>query len=466
MNNDKFRENIVHYLRGELDSLEMYSFETELKNNPALADEVNDVKSNFNILSKYPEEEAPQGFLLDLKEKIKHLPQDRTPKEEIKKKARFYANISFYLKFSAAVFLLFVLVFFLANSFQKDVTPTTPAVIGRVASMEGVVLVQNTGETYPKRIVTDEVLKDKQIIKTGANSFVNLVFPSATGESDSLYLQENTEIQLHGTMLKNVKQNEFNIQNVEIIQGSVYFDILSRKQIDNSDESTPEKTLTFAPFSVITPNVEATVRGTKFKVGYTKEFNSSEVLVSKGRVDVYNREDNSSERIEEGYFCVVGNTDNLANQYPALKNIENADNSIVKNPILDIQAEVVGNQGIKIILRNNFYQGIRLSYYENRDNIGIRYEFPSDDSVSLNWSPVRRLITELDSGEVLNFEYSIPDILRTNVAGDYYLQAVYSGNLEILDFPPFSANEDQLTSWRNLGCQVYSNRVAVVIDKK
>ncbi len=467
MKNEKLFSNIVHYIKDEIDSELKAKIEAELHNNPELAHEYNNVKNTLDFVSQYPEEEPPQDFLIKLRGKVAPIQQEKTEKRKITKKARFNANINFYIKFAAAVFILFALIISLVDNFNIEDKPVTPLIIGKASMLKGVVLIENEDGAYPRRIVHDEEIKDKQIIKTGKNSMVNLEFPGCNDDFDTLSLQENTKIRVHAPSLINLTDPGFKVQYIDLIQGNVYVDISSRNTGSQDIKSEGASLNSNAPFFVKTPNCEARVRGTKFSIEYDEKMKTSVVFVSKGRVDVFSKNENRNfARIEEGHFCIIGETEKLKIFYPELKNLEDTFESIVTRPVLTVNAEVVENQTIRILLTNNYDKLLKLSYYENRDNIGIRYEFPSDDSVSLNWSPVRRLIADIEPGKILRFEYAIPEILRSEISGDYYLQAVYSGYLEIPDLQPFAVFDDKLESWRNLNSQLYSNRVAVVIKSK
>ncbi len=467
MKNKKMFSNIVHYIKDEIDSELKAKFEIELQNDPELAEEYNNVKNTLDFVAQYPEEEPPQDFLFKLNEKVKSIEQKKSEKRKITKKAKFRANISFYIKFTAAVIILFVLIISLVDNFVIEDKRVQPVIIGKASMLKGVVLLENEDGAYPRRIVSDEEIKDKQIIRTGRNSMVNLEFPGCDGEFDSLSLQENTEIRVHAPSLINLKDTGYMVQYIDLIQGSVYVDIKSRNAdlLDSKSESASMKSN--APFFVKTPNCDARVRGTKFTIEYDDKMKTSVVFVSKGRVDVFSKvESKNFAKVEEGYFCIVGQTENLKKLYPELINLEDTDESIVTRPVLSVEAQVIENRTIKILLSNNYDKLLKLSYFENRDNIGIRYEFPSDDSVSLNWSPVRRLIADIEPGNFLSFEYAIPEILRSEISGDYYLQVVYSGYLEIPGLQPFAVANDKIEYWRKLKCQHYSNRVAVVINEK
>ena len=296
---------------------------------------------------------------------------------------------------------------------------------------------------------------------------VNLELAGLNNEFDMLSLQENTEIRVHAPSLINLTETGFKVQYIELIQGNVFVDVTSRNTSSKKIKSEGASISSDAPFFVKTPNCEARVRGTKFSIEYDDKMKTSVVFVSKGRVDVFSKTESMNfARVEEGYFCIIGETEKLKMLYPEFKNLEDTVESIVTRPVLSINAEVIENRSIRILLTNNYEKLLRLSYYENRDNIGIRYEFPSDDSVSLNWSPVRRLIADIEPGKTLRFEYAIPEILRSEISGDYYLQVVYSGYLEMPDLQPLGIFNDNLENWRKLNLQFYSNRVAVVIKPK
>ncbi len=70
MNCENYKDKIIAYIENDLSDDSREAFEIELKENPKLLHEYNEMKNFLNLMNKIPEVKTNRNFMIDLNNKI------------------------------------------------------------------------------------------------------------------------------------------------------------------------------------------------------------------------------------------------------------------------------------------------------------------------------------------------------------------------------------------------------------